>query len=99
MWDRYCVPTSGPWRSSWVGSCTTEKQICKMSPYEELQRRELAQEVLVPIAELGQVVDEAPRELAPDHGGQLQRALGGVRQPVDAGRDHVRELGALLEAF
>jgi hypothetical protein len=23
--DRYCVPRSGPWRLSWVGSCATEK--------------------------------------------------------------------------
>jgi hypothetical protein len=32
MAERYCVPESGPWRFNCVGSCTTEKKICRILP-------------------------------------------------------------------
>src|SRR5258708_26166306 len=34
MAERYCVPSSGPWRLSCVGSCATEKKIIRIWPYE-----------------------------------------------------------------
>ena len=33
MAERYCVPTSLPWRMPWVGSCPSQK-IRSMSSYE-----------------------------------------------------------------
>ena len=39
--------------------------------------------------ELGEAVDKAPGELAADHRGELERALGRLGEPVDARGDHV----------
>src|SRR5262245_5194144 len=34
MAERYCGPTSGPCRLSCVGSCATEKNTCRIWPYD-----------------------------------------------------------------
>jgi hypothetical protein len=56
---------------------------------DQLERGELAQEVLGPLPDLGEAVHEPPGELAPDHGRELERPLGRLRESVDTRGDHV----------
>ncbi len=54
---------------------------------DELQAPQLAHQPRHPVAHLGRALEQAQRELAADHGGDLDRALGVVAQPVDARRE------------
>ena len=64
---------------------------------DQLERAELPEEVVGPLPDLGQAVDQAPGELAPDHRGELERRLGASAQPVDAGRDHVLDRSGTVD--
>ena len=56
---------------------------------DQLERGQLAQEPVGPLADLGEAVDEAAREFATDDRGELERALGGLGQTVDPRGDDV----------
>ena len=56
---------------------------------DELERGQLAEELGTALSDLGEAIHQAARELTPDHGGELQRPLGGLGEAVDAGGDDV----------
>jgi hypothetical protein len=56
---------------------------------DQLERGQLAEELLGALADLREAIDEAPRELAADHRGELERPLRRLLQAVDARGDDV----------
>ena len=64
---------------------------------DQLERGELAEEVLGPLPDPGEAVHEATGELPSDHRRELERPLGRLRQPVDARGDHVLDGGGNVD--
>ena len=56
---------------------------------DQLDGLQLGQEVLGPPVQVGDAIEESPRELAADDGRELQRLLRRVGQPIDARHDDV----------
>jgi hypothetical protein len=56
---------------------------------EQLEAHQLVDWALEVLAAVRERLHERQRELAAEHGGELQRALEGLRQPVDAGSEQV----------